>query len=650
MPANEVQTMRRIVTMALFLALICGPALGHGGQYKGPGDAGGPAGGSGGNAGPPTNPAGAGSPGPGAPSSGGASGGPVTSGGGRGGNKPTTGPEVLEADGGYERWEFWWENNKDQFLNLKNRLVNVTSVSGSSGQLSGKGRAGDARSTRRATDLTIVNEVIPALTGLLKSEDNRDILDSAVLALGRVARAEQADQVIQSAQPMLAHKELSVQTAATLSIGVLGSPKAINILTELMVNSSKGQQLVGGSDVQWLVRAFAALSLGLINDPSSVSQLVDIIQNTADAEKDIKVCAIVALGLMDNASLNEAYEFLLAKLEDRKLDSIIKSYIPTALAKMGGAKKTEAVAKLLEVFKNKDTDNVVRQSCAIALGLLARLDQADVVEALTDYISEGKDVQTRHFSFMALADIGKRDKDQEQEHQDAHLALRELFGRELSKPDIKTNRSWAAMAAAIYAKEVKSAVPMLAPMLEKAYEKESDKSFKSAYAVALGLLNHTPAAKQILEDFTAEKDEEFRGYTAVALGFMNYKEAGDSLRNLCQSKTIAPTFRLQIATALGLMADAEAVHVLVESLKSAQTLGVSSAVAKALGLIGDQSAIEPLKQIAQDKSVQVITRAFACVALGIVCEKTELPWNARISQDNNYRGRVPAIDEILDIL
>jgi HEAT repeat protein len=643
--------MRHVVIAALFLALIGSPAFGHGGQYKGPGDAGGPAGGSGGNAGPPTNPAGAGSPGPGAPTSGGPSTGPVTGGGGgRAAKAPTTGAGIVEDDGGYERWEFWWENNKDQYLNLKNRLVNVTSVSGSSGQLSGKGRAGEARSSRRASDQTIVSEVIPTLTNLLKTEENRDILDSAVLALGRVSRAEMADQVLQAAQPMLAHKELSVQTSATLSMGVLGSPKAINILTELMVNSSKGQQLVGGGDVQWLVRSFAALSLGLINDPSSVSQLVDIIQNTADSEKDIKVCAIVALGLMDNASAAEAHDFLLAKLEDRKLDAIIKSYIPTALAKMSGGKRTESVGKLLEVFKSKDTDHVVRQSCAIALGLMARLDQVEVVEALTDYIGEGKDAQTRHFCFMALADMGRRDKDHEQEHNDAHLALRELFGKELSKPDTKTNRSWAAMAAAIYAKEVKSAVPKLAELLTKAYEKESDKSFKSAYAVALGLLNHAPAANQILDDFTAEKDEEFRGYAAVALGFMNFKEAGDPLRNLCQSKTIAPTFRLQIATALGLMADAEAVHVLVETLKSAQTLGVSSAVAKALGLIGDQSAIEPLKAIAQDKSVGDITRAFACVALGIVCEKTELPWNARISQDNNYRGRVPAIDEILDIL
>ncbi len=49
-------------------------------------------------------------------------------------------------------------------------------------------------------------------------------------------------------------------------------------------------------------------------------------------------------------------------------------------------------------------------------------------------------------------------------------------------------------------------------------------------------------------------------------------------------------------------------------------------------------------------AVTSITRAFACVALGIVCERGALPWNARIRQDHNYRMRVPALDEVLDIL
>jgi HEAT repeat protein len=317
---------------------------------------------------------------------------------------------------------------------------------------------------------------------------------------------------------------------------------------------------------------------------------------------------------------------------------------------MAHGTRIEAKGALLKTFLDKDTDGYVRQSTAIALGLLGNVTDKDVVEGLLQYVAEGKDMQTRHFGFIALAEIGKRDKDGEQANAATHQKITELFAREIVKPSVKTNRSWAALAGAIYAKEIGSQAPVLIEQLSRAYTSEKDPSFKSAFALALGLLDVQPMAETIHQDFLESNDEDFRGYAAVALGFLNCTQAADELRRRCQDKTIAPTFRLQVATGLGLMKDTQAVQVLVSTLKDAQTLGVSSAVAKALGIIGDEKAIAPLKEIAFDASVQDITRAFACVALGMVCEKTDLPWNARISQDNNYRARVPAIDEVLDIL
>lgn len=646
--------MRTAIAASLLLLLIAAPAYAHGGQYKGPSDAGGPSSAGGGNSAPPTNPAGAAAPGPGAPSSGGAVSGAGTGGGAQRGQSKrgsVTGGGQMDFGVGYEIWEFWWENNKDQYLNLKNRLVKVTSQSGSSGHLTGRGRRTDARKSRRPSDQMIASEVVPALTQLLSSSDNRDIIDSAILALGRSARSESAEEVVATAVPLLGHNELSVQTSAALALGVLGSPKALPVLNDLLAGTAKGRQLVGGGDIPWLVRAFAALSLGLINDPSSVATLIDVIENTPDSERDVKVCSIVALGLMDNSESSAAYSFLIELLMDRKLDAIIKSYVPTSLAKLGlpDNAKAGAIPMLVEEFKSRDTNNYVRQSIAIALGLMGSIDQEDVMEVLTDYIAEGRDMQTRHFCFISLAQIGRADSDQ-LAHQPVHDDLRDLFGKEISSPSSKANRSWAAIAAALYAQQITSAQPVLIERISKAYGKEKDPSFKAAYALSLGLLNVSSEADRIYDDFVESHDYDFKGYAAVALGFMNYTDAAENLRGICRNKTITPTFRLQVATGLGLMGDTQAVHVLIETLQNAQTLGVSSAVAKALGLIGDQEAITPLKTIAADSEKQIITRAFAAVALGIVSEKTNLPWNARISADNNYRARVPAIDEVLDIL
>src|SRR5262245_51514216 len=107
--------MRRATAVALMLAVLSSPAFAHGGQYKGPGDAGGPTASGGGTAHPPTNPGGVPGLGPGVPTAGGGTGtGPGPT--GRGGSNPTaaTGSPIDISDT-YESWEFWWENNKDQY-------------------------------------------------------------------------------------------------------------------------------------------------------------------------------------------------------------------------------------------------------------------------------------------------------------------------------------------------------------------------------------------------------------------------------------------------------------------------------------------------------------------------------------------------------
>jgi HEAT repeat protein len=502
-----------------------------------------------------------------------------------------------------------------------------------------------AGNSRRPTPDQVASEVVPTLIELIKTSDNRDIIDSALVAVARAAREGSADLVIGTATPMLSHKELSVQTAATLALGVMGSPKALPTITALMTDSAEGRKLVGGGEVPPLVRAFGALSHGLINDPTSVQGLVSLVEKVSNSDKDIRVAALVSLGMMNNEKTGDAYQFLIKKLDDSKLDAVIRAYVPTSLGKLGNV---EAVPALLKTFE-KDKEDSVRQSAAIALGTLASLSQADVIKALTSYIDAGKDQQTRHFCFMSLAQIGGRAAE-EAGNQEAHDALTKLFLTEMKGKTNAGHRSWAALASAIYAMKYKAAGPALVEGLIEGWDKEKEPSFKDAFSLALGLLDVDAMGPQLFEAYKNEKDPEHKGYMAVALGFLNYTEAAELLREECKAKSASPTYRLQVATGLGLMGDLQAVGVLIATLESAETLGVSSAVAKALGLIGDANAIAPLKAIALDSKKQPIVRAFACVALGIVSEKTDLPWNARISADNNYRARVPAIDEILDIL
>lgn len=646
--------MHRMLSTLLVIALFASPLMAHGGQYKGPSDAGNAGSQNGGTVAPPTNPGGAAAPGPGASSGGATSGASRTTGGrsargGSGRKTATTAGGTDTEDKGFDIWEFWWENNKDRFLNLKDRLVKTSNVSGSPGLLTGRGRKRNSASSRRPSRNQINNEVIPDLLQVIKTATDQDILDSAILALGRTTDDVLAEDIIAAAVPLLGHTELSVQTSAALTLGVLGSATAVPTLQDILQDNSAGRRMTGGGNIHWLVRAFSALSLGLIGDESGISSLMSVTAGLDDTDKDIKICAIVGMGLIpgDHPSADTVRTFLEEQLANKRLDPLIKSFIPTSLGKLG---KPESLPAIMSAFTDRDADILVIQSCSIALGLLATPSDKDVAGALFDYVKEGRDVQTRHFSIIALAEIGARDVNADSSSE-FHASLQDLLYKEVAgKGKQKAHRSWAAIAGAVYTRPHADMQPTMVDRIMAAYEDESDPSFKSAFAVALGLLNATSAGPTIYADFGRKKEQDFRGYASVALGFLQFDDAAESLRGLCQNKATVPTLRLQAATGLGLMSDTQAVETLISTLSEAETLGVSSAVAKALGLIGDQESIAPLKNIATDTNAKKLTRAFACVALGIVGEKTDLPWNAAISANNNYRAKTESIEEVLDIL
>lgn len=647
--------MKKLILFTAIIAamgfLLCDWADGHGGQYRGPGDTVPPNLGGPGDTTPPSNPGGPATPGPAGPSTSGPSG-PATPGGPAGGIGPrgaTTGGlgRKRSAGGeGFERWEFWWENNKEPLLNLKNRLGGQGNVTGSGGFLSGRGRKDDAGTSKRPTPEIIKSEIVPSLQKALKV-DHPDILDSAVLALARIIKAEDAKLVLDDIYAVVGSRYQTAQQSATLSLGVLGSPEAIPNCYELMIDSGAGQKLVNKGKVPVLVRAFAALSFGLINSPETVDKLIRVIERTPDKDKDIKSCAIIALGLMkDNDNRETVVNTLIKFMGDDKMDPFIKAAVPTSLGKLGDRVALNSVVK---TFKKNKQNDWMRQSCAIAMGQLGNIEDKEVLDLLMKCIKDGKNDQTRHFAYVALAQIGARDEDAEK-HADIHKKLANFFLKEIVKPSKPTHKPWAALAGAIHAQKHEAYQSDVIDKVSEAFEKSNNPSYKGAMAVALGLLNAKRQAPILLEELTKTKDKALQGYICVSLGLMNYKAAAEKIRQIVSTEVTNFRLRLQAATSLGLMGDTEAVAILVKALQEGSTLSVTSSAAQALGRIGDVSAIGPLKEILEDDGANKLARAFAAVALGIIGEKSDLPWNSVISVNNNYRAKVDAISEVLDIL
>lgn len=110
-----------------------------------------------------------------------------------------------------------------------------------------------------------------------------------------------------------------------------------------------------------------------------------------------------------------------------------------------------------------------------------------------------------------------------------------------------------------------------------------------------------------------------------------------------------------LALALGLIGDQAVTEMLCRELTDPEAgLFRLSAAAAAIGQLGDRRSLEPLLMLLHDAKQMGLTRAFAAVALGSVCDKDLLPWNSVYATQTNYRAAVDTLTDgargILDIL
>jgi HEAT repeat protein len=562
------------------------------------------------------------------------------------------------ASEGFERWEFWWEHNKDPFLDLKARLAKGAVRSGTGGFLIGRSAPGEAVSANRPSPSDIKNLLLPAfIEGL--GESHPDIADSSALAIGRTLSAQDAATALEALKKALGHSEKSAREAATLAMGVLGSVDGVEVLRGILNDTQDGRRLTNHPQgVEDLVRSFAAASLGLIGDPKAIDDLKKVVNDAnLSAKLGVKAMSILALGMM-RENHEDIVKFLLGLMDDRSLNNIVKAQAPIALGRLnrmeGGSPAARQVLspKILPLFQDDKTDNDLRRSLAICIGMLATVENAEAIEALMNAVAKSSDEQTRHFAIMALSEIGARDGDPSK-HAEVHATLKEFFLRELIQPKRITHQPYGALGLAVYARNEKLGAEVkteAATKLLDQFNSVSNPSYQGAMAVGLGLLESKIASEDLWKKFEDSNDQPLKGYIAIALGLMRENARAEALRAKITQKGLDQKFRLQLARSLGLMSDTQAVPTLIEYLQSAETLAESSSAAQALGLIGDKSAVQPLLEIMRNKSKQPLQRGFAAVALGIIAEKTALPWNAVFSVDSNYRAKVDALSEILDIL
>jgi HEAT repeat protein len=540
-----------------------------------------------------------------------------------------TGARKRSAGGeGYEQWSFWWENNKDRFLNLKAKIQSGGIVTGDAGYHLGRGTKAEASKTSlRPTEAQIAEQVIPALERAL-TDDDFDTRAAALIGLGKCGRDAGP---IEAMKKLFTDNNKAVRESVGLGLGILGNAQAIPILLDLMNDTQAGRQLVGRQDVEVRTRAFAAIGLGLIEDRSAVPYLKEVVAKSESySQPDVPAAAVHALGLLGDKSV---VPDLIAVLDNPKTDKFVQAAVPIALGKIGDP---AAASKLEAYIKNDKVDDLVRWSAIIGYSRLMK-DSADdnAVKVLTIIASDAGDPQTRNFATMGLAYVGG----------DAAKASLLKFFRTAQNEQLP----WVSMAAAVYSWE-KDLDQTVVDQVRRAFQEQKNPSWKAGHAVALGLLKDKQSSEMLLRELASSNHEEYKGYLCIALGLMEATDAMPQIKSELEKSRSFPKLQQQAAIGLGLMGDKDVVTLLAGTMEKTDSAYVLGSTAIALGLIGDRNAIDPMVRIAGNPDVKKIGRALATVGLGIIGDKDPLPRLTRVSEDNNYRAKADFMQELLTIL
>jgi HEAT repeat protein len=616
--------MRALVLAPLLAACLSTSAFAHGGVWRPPG---------------------------GDVSQPGSAGAPTT--GGRGG--ATVGGGVRKGSPDLDRWDAWWYFQREAYL--PRHTVGRTGGNDTlrtTGFLTGRAAPSAGPAGPLLPDDSRAR-VLPVLVAALKDR-SAEVVDAAAVALGRSVETAAGGPFLPPLEKTLAHSQRTPQQAAVLGLGILGGAESAALLREIAVDSEAGRKLCDATGpLDDLLRGLAVLALGLTNQRENVAILAEVARSP-QTPRDVAGSAVLALGLHRDSAPAAASE-LVKLLDDATLEREVRAQVPIALHRLPDTRGL--LPRFVEMLRDEKTTPLVARSLTIALGNLALPEETEVVDLLLTTAKRHSDSGTRHFAMLSMGRLFERSATATEDAKALRQKAQEWLLVELREPDRRTNRPYAALALALIGRGDRasavdgrcSALSQLsgAKLLET-FDDEKDPSLRGAIAISLGLLQPSGAGPKLVAELDLTENPVLKGYFATALGLLGERSAIPKLRALLQDRSLAPAVRIEVARALGMLEDRAFEQQLLELLARAEDLPQAAACAKAIGLLGGRASVDPLLALAQDANLPEFRRAFAVVSLGLLSEKTEMPWNAPYLIDANFTTLLRPLQEIFDIL
>ena len=476
-------------------------------------------------------------------------------------------------------WSWWWEFNKEKYLELRARLRDEGAASGSDGFFLGRGQKTAARDVEIGPSTEqIRGEIIPALLRLLDGERAQAIRTGCLIALARIGEDDESSR--KELDPILRgylqEANATVVETAVIALGILGNEATAFLLADLLRDTEAGQRAVGKEEVPRRVRTFAAYALGLLGHRTdredvrrfAVHALTRGIEEDDTASPDLSVACVIALGRVplriggafpdpgpktvaaSSASLEAQTAYLIALLGDeRKLHRMARAHVPTSLGLLaadpaldGSEVKARVADALFErLSRSRREDDGVLQSCAIALGLIGDVDadhlDGKIRSTLIAFPSRIDDKQAKRFALLSEGLVAARTGTGDA---GGVADLRNHLLRQFSTGRGDTPH-WAGLALGLLGRS--AAGRGIAPSTElvRALHTELRQARSpyevGAYCIASGLLREMAAAPLMRDKLERLNDDWSRGYAAVGLGLLGDRGVLETIRRLADEST-----------------------------------------------------------------------------------------------------------------
>jgi len=514
--------------------------------------------------------------------------------------------------------------------------------------------------------------VVPALLQVLASDPSDETINSILVALGRIGEAGDAQPGDASLATVLTgyldHASHVVNERATIALGVLGDASAAPTLAALARDTDMGRLLVERRSVPERLRAFAAYGLGLTAERSpvpdlrrfAIHHLVGLAEDD-DAPRESRVAAILALGLArpQEQALSAPQEgrpptssaaalavWLLDFMDGREGDAL-RSQVPYALARLvpalGREQRNGIQRRLVRALERRSNEpNGMRRASALALGRIADSDEDDLDRDARRQLmaaTEKGDLGTRHFAYVALAQISGRAGDGDGAPLAGAEEARRFLRNELRRGSSQS-RPWVALSLGLLGDSLLDERAPLAredvDAMRDQLEDASSPATLGASSIGMGLCRYLNASDVLLEKLEEASDPTVRQHVALSLGLNGSHDAIGELRELMLDSYHRPQVLEPAAMALALLDHEPLVDELL-GLEEECDCDVSRAtIASALGYVGNKRAIEPLIAMLTDEEAHSRLVAMAADSLGRLADKEPRPFSLRLGGDLNY--------------